>query len=226
MKYQIRSVQHLTETQLLSKLHVAAQRYSQYADTVLLFIFSNGRSAKKYGAYEVSFHKYNFMHLAGIKSETLHAEEFYEACLAGNIKREDCSPTHSVTNMYEKVSVITELLDFKYSKCYRIGEKDLITKDNDFEMATGNNAGVVGYDHRIPQKGTNNVDKTKLAMPTTLITTPITQLVSNPEKIMFILQRGLKEDTYRKVYYEIKRDLLKKEYPSFAGEIQKLITLS
>ena len=63
------------------------------------------------------------MHLVGIKSETLYAEEFYEACLNGTVARKDCSPTHSVANMYEKVSVVNELLDFKHSKCYRIGEK-------------------------------------------------------------------------------------------------------
>ena len=38
MKYQIRSVQHLTDAQLLSKLHLAAKLYSQYADSSLLFI--------------------------------------------------------------------------------------------------------------------------------------------------------------------------------------------
>ena len=166
------------------------------------------------------------MHLVGIKSETLYAEEFYGACLMGTVAGKDCSPTHSVTNMYEKVSVVNELLDFKHSKCYRIGEKDLITKDNDFEMATGNSAGVVGYDHRISQKGTKLVDKTKYAMPTTLITTPITQLVSQPEKITFILQKDINEDTYSKVFFEIKQNLIQEEYSSFSEEIQKLIMLN
>ena len=46
-------------------------------------------------------------------------------------------------------------------------------------------------------------------MPTTLLTTPITQLVSNPEKIMFILQKTIEEKMYQKILYEIKNDLLK-----------------
>ena len=33
-------------------------------------------------------------------------------------------------------------------------------------------------------------------MPTTLLTTPITQLVSNLEKIMFILQKTIEEKIY------------------------------
>ena len=38
-----------------------------------------------------------------------------------------------------------KILDLRNSKCYKIGEKDLVTRDNDFEMATGNLTGVIGY---------------------------------------------------------------------------------
>ena len=38
-----------------------------------------------------------------------------------------------------------QMLDLQNSKCYKIGAKDLVTRDNDFEMATGNASGVVGY---------------------------------------------------------------------------------
>ena len=56
-------------------------------------------------------------------------------------------------------------------------------------------------------------------MPTTLLTTPITQLVSNPEKIMFILQ----EKMYQKILYEIKNDLLKEKYTLLPQKIQDII---
>ena len=49
-------------------------------------------------------------------------------------------------------------------------------------------------------------------MPTTLLTTPITQLVSNLEKIMSILQKTIEEKMYQKILYEIKNDLLKEKY--------------
>lgn len=222
MKYQTRKVKHLTDLQLLAQLHLGAKIYSKYAESALLLIFSGGKN-KPYEAYEVFAHKYNFMHLAGVKSQTLGAAEFYQACLEGKIKREDCSPVHSVSNMYSKVSVLNQLLDLKNSKCYKIGEKDLVTKNNDFEMAIGNSSGVVGYDHRISLKGTNIVDKTKLPMPTTLITTPITQLVSKPEKIIFILQRNLDEEKYGKIFFEIKKDLLQEEYYLLPAQIRQHI---
>lgn len=222
MKPQIHRIIKLTETQLIFKLHTAAQMYSSYADTTLLFIFSKGKESP-YGTYEATFYQYNFMHLAGIKSQTKSAKEFYEACLSGTIKKEDCSPTHSINNMYEKISVINNLLDFKHSKCYRMGEKDLITKDNDFELATGNNTGVIGYDHRISQSDSKKINQNKKAMPTTLLTTPITQLVSNPEKIMFILQKPIEEKMYQKILYEIKNDLLKEKYTLLPQNIQDII---
>lgn len=53
------------------------------------------------------------------------------------------------------------MLDLRNSKCYKIGEKNLVTRDNDFEMATGNVNGIMGYDSRIGIKGTNKVDSTK-----------------------------------------------------------------
>lgn len=130
---------------------------------------------------------------------------------------------HLGAKIYSKVSVLNQLLDLKNSKCYKIGEKDLVTKNNDFEMAIGNSSGVVGYDHRISLKGTNIVDKTKLPMPTTLITTPITQLVSKPEKIIFILQRNLDEEKYGKIFFEIKKDLLQEEYYLLPEQIRQHI---
>ena len=41
-------------------------------------------------------------------------------------------------------------------------------------------------------------------MPTTLLTTPITQLVSNPEKIMFILQKTIEEKCIKKYSMKLK----------------------
>ena len=76
------------------------------------------------------------MHLAGIKSDKLSANEFYEACVGGTITREDCNPRKDANTMYSKVAIMEQMLDLGNSKCYKIGEKNLITRDNDFEMAT------------------------------------------------------------------------------------------
>ena len=214
----------LTPTELLTILCKSAALYSEYADTTLLFIFREKR-ADAYDYYEVRYGKNNFMHLAGIKSETLSAVEFYEACEKRIIKREDCNPRRNSNTMYAKVAVMEQMLDLRNSKCYKIGVKDLVTRDNDFEMATGNTSGVVGYDSRIKKKGTQSVDESKASIPTTLLNNPITDYCTRPQKIMFILQKYDDESTYNKLFYEIRKELFQTEKEYFSDELKNLIAI-
>ena len=117
-----------------------------------------------------------------------------------------------------------QMLDLRNSKCYKIGEKNLVTRDNDFEMATGNSNGVMGYDSRVKIKGTNKVDKTKSPVPTTLLNNSITDYCSRPLKIMFILQKSDGESTYSKLFYEIKKGLFETEKEFFSDDLKKKIS--
>ena len=222
MNYKVQNIRALTHEELLTKLHKSALLYSEYADTTVLFIFRE-KKQDAYDYYEVRFGKNNFMHLAGIKSKTLNATEFYNACLAGSITKEDCTPRKDANTMYSKVAVMEELLDLRNSKCYKIGKKNLVTRDNDFEMATGNSNGVIGYDSRITLKGTDEVDKIKSPIPTTLLNRPIIEYCSKPQKIMFLLQKTNEENRYCKLLYEIKKDLFQTESMDFPSELSKLI---
>lgn len=224
MKYRVQNTRILTPAELLSILHKTAKLYSEYADTTLLFIFREKKS-DAYDYYEVRFGKNNFMHLAGIKSETLSANDFYEACLEGKNTRNDCNPRRDANAMYSKVAIMEQMLDLQNSKCYKIGEKDLVTRDNDFEMATGNSVGVMGYDSRVKIKGTDKLDRTKSPIPTTILNNSITQYCSRPQKIMFILQKSEGENTYKKLFYEIKKDLIQTEKESFSDELKVLIAI-
>ncbi len=49
------------------------------------------------------------MYLAGIKSETLNANEFYQACIEGSITREDCTPRRDANTMYSKVAIMEQI---------------------------------------------------------------------------------------------------------------------
>lgn len=224
MKYRARNTRTLSPDELITILCKSAKLYSEYADTTLLFIFREKKS-DAYDYYEVRFGKHNFMHLAGIKSETLSANEFYEACIKGTITRESCNPRRDANSMYSKVAVMEQMLDLRNSKCYKIGEKNLVTRDNDFEMATGNTNGLIGYDSRTKIKGTDKVDKTKSPIPTTLLNNSITDYCSRPQKIMFILQKLDKENTYSKLFYEIKKDLFQAEKEFFPDELKVLFTV-
>lgn len=222
MNYKAQNIKPISPEKLISILHKSAKLYSEYAGTTLLFIFRE-KKADLYDFYEVKYGKNNFMHLAGIKSNSLTADEFYEHCLEGTIARAHCNPRRDANTMYAKVAVLEQMLNLRNSKCYKIGEKDLVTRFNDFEMATGNARGVVGYDSRIKKKGTNEVNRKKAAIPTTLLNNPITEYCARPKKIMFILQKEDKEDTYKKLFYEIKKDLFEMEKEFFPEEIKRRI---
>ncbi len=224
MKRRVQNTRILTSEELLNILCRSAKMYSEYMDTTLLFIFREKKS-DEYDFYEVRFGKNNFMHLAGIKSKKLNANEFYEACIERTITREDCNPRRDANTMYLKVAIMEQMLDLRNSKCYKIGKKNLVTRDNDFEMATGNANGVMGYDSRIRIKGTNNVDRTKSPIPTTLLNNSITEYCSKPEKIMFILQKFDGESTYKKLFYEVKKGLLQTEKENFTDGLKELISI-
>lgn len=224
MKGRPQNTRRLTPKELLAILHRSAVLYAEYADTTLLFIFRE-KKADPYNYYEVRFGKNNFMHLAGIKSATLNANAFYEACIEKTITREDCTPRRNANTMYAKIAIMEQMLDLRKSKCYKIGEKNLITRDNDFEMATGNLNGVIGYDARIRKKGSNQADQRKASIPTTLLNNAITEYCQRPQKIMFILQKRDGEDTYHRLFYEIKKELLQTEQEFFPEELKTMITI-
>ena len=224
MTYRLPNTRILTPKELLNILHKSAILYSEYVDTTLLFVFREKKN-DEYDYYEVRFGKNNFMHLAGIKSKTMSANKFYDACIEGTVTREDCNPRRDANTMYSKVGTMQQLLDLRNSMCYKIGEKNLVTRDNDFEMATGNGNGVLGYDSRIKIKGTDAVDRTKAAVPTTLLNRSITDYCSKPQKIMFILQKADGESTYGKLFYEIKKNLFQTEKKFFTERVKALITI-
>ena len=126
MKYRVQNIRALTPDELLSILCKSAKLYSEYADTTLLFIFRE-KKTDEYDYYEVRFGKNNFMHLAGIKSKKMSANEFYEACIKGKITRDACNPRRDANTMYSKVAIMEQMLDLRHSKCYKIGEKDYET---------------------------------------------------------------------------------------------------
>lgn len=225
MAIKISSTPRYDETQMLAQIKKTASAYRKIAQTTLMFIYRDVKSGPYY-ASEVFYGEKNFMHLVGIKSETLSAVDFYKTCLGKGdreLEKRDCTPSHDMTTLYNKISVSDTLFDFKHCKCYKIGSKDLITRDNNFEIAIGNNAGVIGYDHRINLKGSKKIDVNSNCIPTTLLNRSINEFCSKPSKIIFVLQKKEDELKYTSIYFEIKKGLFKELYPSFSEEIKNLI---
>lgn len=109
----------LTDEELIKRIHLAASVYSNLIDKSFLIIGKNKKSS--YFGFECYFRKRHFMHLLGIKSRTLSAEQFYDKC-----------------------SCCSELLCIKNARYMKIGLKDKIFQYVDFTYAYGGEA-ILGF---------------------------------------------------------------------------------
>ncbi len=188
----------LSKEQILNHLHLAAEAYDRYADRVLLFVYQkNVRSDCE--LLKVRFGKENFMHLVGIKSKDLSASDFYQSCLDKRIEFKNCTPSHDPSNRNSRILLLPRMTDFSECKIYNIAEKDVYTMQNDFQIAYGNQIGIIGFDFRgIP-------GSKKIAIPTTLLSRPLSDYCSEPKRILFVYE--ITDDNKIKTVYEIKKGL-------------------
>ena len=110
-----------------------------------------------------------------------------------------------------KINVLPEALDLKKAKGYKLGEKDLITLNNEFSMAIGNVQHIMGFDKRAYQ----------LPIPVTVMNRSIYDFCSEVSTIFLIMTKEVASDKYSDEFYEITKDLLHKA--SFDGKILSLI---
>ena len=190
---------YLDKEDITRKLAYAAQKYDCFADQVLLFVYQKNKKGKC-EVLMVKFGKENFMHLVGIKSKMLSATQFYEACINENIKYVDCSPSHSPANRNKRIQLLPKMMCFSDCRIYDIAEKDVTTIHNDFQIACGNNSGIIGFDYRGIEK------ENKVAVPTTLLDRPLADYCFEPRRILFVFVE--KSDRYEEVY-AIKKGLYK-----------------
>lgn len=233
------NISAMTDSEVLTRLKQGAEIYSEYVDRDLLFVYRRSKSSE-YEYYQVHFGKENFMHLAGIKSEFVSAKEFFDLCM-GNLKEDDekcelkgngvrelemkyCTPSHDKGTMKSKIATFKELLDLKHGKLYKIGDKDCVTKYNDFDIAIGNNFGVIGCACKNSKKRCISQYQSTLAIPTTLLTKEITSYCSRPQKIIFILSKKSGDIFYNNLFYEIKENLFSQEFEKFMDEIKEIIS--
>lgn len=190
---------------LLQLLHNDAAIYSRYADAYLEIWHSRSKSSEV-GMTTVFMGRENFMHLVGVDSQTCTAFEFYEKCLSGDVKIEDCSPLHSWSNRSIRSALFPSLFDFSRSWLYRIGKKDLSTFKSEFDIAIGSDAGTVGYAAKY---------KNKKHIPTTLTDRPIAYYCSSPDKILAILKHDTKAKE-KELIFEIKKGICNRIRPDTA----------
>lgn len=140
-------------------------------------------------AYEVAFHRYNFLHLTGVKlntKETASAIHFYQKCLDKRLTENDFYMSKDGSTG-QKLDILERMMSLKRN----------VTMIGDFtdrgpklyaEKAAGNVCGCIGF-----VKDSN----TKLNVPNTLLKKDIRDITSQPtQKVYAIISKHYTEDKY------------------------------
>lgn len=211
---------NLSDEALLNAIYASAKAYSQLIGNEYLIVGKNKESG--YFWFQCHFYKKYFMHLLGIQSKTLNAEEFYMKCEEYNCEQgkgimiSDCTPSrnHNRKTINEKSSCCAEMLHIENAKYMKVGLKDKISEFVDFAYAYGNIA-TLGFQ----QNGL------KSSFPVTLIPRSIDEFTSKKYKIIFILQKKIREDKYKKLLVEIKEGIFMEHYRELPEEIKGMIAI-
>lgn len=207
----------LSDEALLKAIYKAASAYSKLIDNSYLIIGKNKNS--HYFWFQCYFEKKHFMHLLGIDSTSFSATEFYEKCDLYNkgegdgITIADCTPSrnHSRTTINEKSSCCADMLQIQDAKYMNVGLKNKITEYVDFTYGYGKMA-TLGFKK---QRNTS--------FPITLIPRNIDEFVTQKYKIVFVLEKKMKEEKYMHILTEVKKGLFDELYDDLPSEIKELI---
>lgn len=204
----------LTNEELLKGIYNAAKEFSKLIDNQYLIVGKNPKT--DYYWFECHFEKKHFMHLLGIKSKTLSADEFYDRCNNYNngsgegITISDCTPSrnHNRTTINEKVSCCADMLRFSDAKYMKVGNKDKISQFVDFTYAYGNMA-TLGF----------CIDKIS-SFPITLIPNDIDEYASEKYKVLFVFEKGKADQKYKKPMVEIKAGIINQHLELFPEKLR------
>ncbi len=139
--------------------------------------------------YEVAFHRYNFLHLTGVKINTslvASAIHFYEKCLDRRLNEDDFSFSRDGSTG-QKLDILENMMQIKRN----------VTMIGDFtdrgpklysEKAAGNICACIGF-----VKDRN----TRLNVPNTLLKKDIRDVTASPvQKVYAVISKGYTEEKY------------------------------
>ena len=164
--------------------------------------------------YEVAFHRYNFLHLTGVKINTslvASAIHFYEKCLDRRLNEDDFSFSRDGSTG-QKLDILESMMQIKRN----------VTMIGDFtdrgpklysEKAAGNVCACIGF-----VKDRN----TRLNVPNTLLKKDIRDVIASPvQKVYAVISKGYTEEKYS-VLEKVDKNLNLTEV-FFLEEIEKML---
>ena len=139
--------------------------------------------------YEVAFHRYNFLHLTGVrlnKKETASAIHFYQKCLDKRLTENDFSLAKDGSTG-QKIDILERMMLIK-KNATMIGEFTDRGPKLFTEKAAGNVCGCIGF---VQDKNT------KLNVPNTLLKKDIRDVTAQPTyKVFAVISKHYTDDKY------------------------------
>ena len=164
--------------------------------------------------YEVAFHRYNFLHLTGVrlnKGGTVSAIHFYQKCLDNRLRESDFEFSKDGSTG-QKLDILERMMQIK-KNVTMIGEFTDRGPKLFTEKAAGNVCGCIGF---VQDKNT------KLNVPNTLLKKDIRDVTAQPTyKVFGVISKHYTDDKYSHISKLDKSiDLMKCQ---FVEEIESLI---
>ncbi len=173
-----------------------------------------GKILSSIQGYEVAFHRYNFLHLTGVrlnKSDTASAIHFYQKCLDKRLTEDDFSFAKDGSTG-QKLDILESMMLIK-KNVTMIGEFTDRGPKLFAEKAAGNVCGCIGF-----VKDRN----TKLNVPNTLLKKDIRDVTAQPTyKVFAVISKYYTDDKYSHIA-KLDKSIDLKEC-QFAEEIENLI---
>lgn len=166
--------------------------------------------------YEVAFHRYNFLHLTGVRlsgSEIISSIHFYEKCLSNRLTENDFAFAKDGSTG-QKLDILESMMKIK-KNVTMIGEFTDRGPKLFTEKAAGNVCGCIGF-----VKDRN----TRLNVPNTLLKKDIRDVTASPtQKVYAVLSKNYSDERYS-VLEKLDKSISLQKY-CFMEEIEKLIEL-
>lgn len=186
----------------------SANAYSLICDKEVMFIYRRNKTDAEYKYYIANCKKENFIHLVGCTvNKYVDAQQFFEECF--NHETEPLENDHitykeSKKTASAKLEVFPSLFDYKGVKAYRMGAHNKITINNQFEMALGNNKGVLGFDRR---------KENMLPVPVTMLNGIIGNYATDYASVIAVLVKNQEEVRFKKVIGCVNKGIAVNELP-------------
>lgn len=140
-------------------------------------------------SYEAAFHRYNFLHLTGVKvdhSSVVSAIHFYEKCLDNRLKLEDFSFAKDGSTV-QKLNILENMMGIKRNVAM-IGDFTDRGPKLFTEKAAGNVCGCIGF---VRDRNT------RLNVPNTLLKKDIRDVTASPvQKVYAVLSKSYTAEKY------------------------------